>query len=135
LKRREEEIVKQQSRDISLNSLTLEAPVVEVSELAEKYNVLENSVKVALNGKRFTGYKRIGDMFIKKELLEEIQARLEEQIKQRELTLSQATKIIEDVGGRSPVGILNLLGYKVMWHGINPESTKIQRIIKTYEER
>ncbi len=127
LKAREEILVKQQTRRIRDESLIIQEPVVEIRELAEKMGVLEGAVKSFLSTKGFPGYVRLGDMFIKGSKLKEIQDKLQERLNNGVLYLGEATRIIEDAGGRKSTSVLDVLGYKIEWHGIDPKSAKIRR--------
>ena len=137
LKAREEHLVKEQTRRLRTESLPLQRPVVEARELAEELGVLEDAVKEVLKEREVPGYMRLGGMLIKETKLIEIRERLENRLDQSELSLGEASGIIEAAGGRRPTSILNALGYKIEWHGIDPQSAKIRRkskIRKTLEE-
>ena len=62
--------------------------------------------------------------------LEEIQERLESRLVGGELGLAEASRIIEDTGGRKPTSILQALGYRIEWHGIDFRSAKIHKKAK-----
>jgi len=127
LEAREERLVKEQTRLLRVDHLILQEPVVEVRELAEKLGVLEDAVKEALGEREFPGYRRLGDMFIKIASLTDIGERLENRLERGELSLREASRIVEAAGGRRPATILDALGYKIRWHGIDPQSAKIHR--------
>ncbi len=131
LKAREERLVREQTRRLSAEALPIQKPVVEARDLAEKLGVLENAVKEAFKEKEVPGYIRLGDMLIKEAKLEEIRERLENRLNQGELNLVEASRIVEAAGGRRTANILNVLGYNLEWHGIDPHSTKIRRKTKT----
>ena len=133
LKAREERLVKEQTRRLRAETLTIQKPVVEARELAEKLGVLEDAVKGVFREKEFPGYTRIGDMLVKETKLKEIRERLENRLDQGELILGEASRIIEDAGGKRPTSILNALGYKIEWHGIDPQTTKIRRKSKIWK--
>ena len=126
LKAREELLVKEQTRRLRSEAFTIQKSVVEAKELAERLGVLEDAVKEILRERAILGYTRIGDMLIRETKLKEIQERLEEQLDQGELSLGQASEIIEDAGARRPTSILDALGYRIEWHGIDPQSAKIR---------
>jgi len=131
LKAKEERLVKEQTRRLQAEALPIQKPIVEARELAEKLGVLEDAVKETLMKREFPGYTRSGDMLIKKTKLKEIQEKIEKRLHKGELNLVEASKIIEDEGGRRTVNILDALGYNIEWHGINPHSTKIRRKTET----
>ncbi len=123
----EERLVEKQTKKLLAEPIQLQAPVVEASELAEKLGVLEDAVEEVLKEKVFQGYMRLGDMLIEETKLKEIHERLENRLNQGSLSLEEASRIVEDAGGRRPANILAALGYKIKWHGIDPHSTKIHR--------
>ena len=127
LKAKEERLVKEQTRRLRAETFAIQRPVVEVRELAEKLGVLEDAVKEILREREVLGYRRLGDMLIKESKLKEIRGRLEKRLDQGELSLGEASRIIEDAGGRRPTSILDALGYRVEWHGIDPKLAKIRR--------
>jgi len=77
--------------------------------------------------REFPEYTRLGDMLVKKTKLKEIQEKLENRLNSEELNLVEASRIIEDAGGRRTSNILDVLGYSIEWRGIDPHSTRIQR--------
>ena len=127
LKAKEENLVKEQTRRLRAETFNIQKSVVEARELAEKLAVLEDAVKEVLREREIPGYTRLGDMLIKESKLKEIQEKLEKRLEKHELNLREASKIIEDAGGRRPTTILDALGYKIEWHGINPQSANIRR--------
>ncbi len=130
LKAREEHLVRKQTRRLSAEALPIQKPIVEARELAEKLGVLEEAVKEALTEREVPGYTRLGDMLVKETKLKEIQERLENRLNKGKLNLVEASRIVEDAGGRRTANILDILGYNVEWHGIDPHSTKIRRKTK-----
>jgi len=127
LKAREERLVRKQKRRISAETLPLLTPIVEARELATKLGVLENTVKQVLIEREFPGYTRLGDMLVKNTKLREIQEKLENRLNRGELNLLEASRIIEEVGGKRTANILAALGYSIEWHGIDPNLTKIRK--------
>ncbi len=127
LKAKEERLVKEQTRRLQAEALIIQGPIVEARELAESLGVLEEAVKEILREREFPGYTRLGDMLIKETKLKEIHERLEKRLEEGELSLMEASRIIEDAGGRRPTSILDALGYGIEWHGIDPKSAKIRR--------
>jgi predicted nuclease of restriction endonuclease-like RecB superfamily len=128
LKAREEWLVKEQARLLRLENLVLKKNVVEIRELAKNLMVLEDALKKALATKKFPGYVRLGDMFIRTESLDEIGKRMENRLEKEDLSLNEASEIIEAAGGTDPIRILEALGYKVEWQGIDPQSAKIYKV-------
>jgi predicted nuclease of restriction endonuclease-like RecB superfamily len=131
LKAREEHLVKEQKKRLSAEPLPIQKSFVDAGELATELGVLEEAAKQALMEREFPDYTRIGDMLVKKTKLKEIQEKLENRLNSGELNLVEASRIIEDAGGRRTSNILDALGYSIEWHGIDPHSTKIRRKEKT----
>lgn len=125
LRAREEALMKDQIDHLRPRTLPIHEPVVEAKELAERLGVLEDAVKEVFLVQEFPGYVRLWDMLIKETKLAEIRERLKRRLSEGELTLGEASRIIEDSGGRRPTSILNTLGYEVEWHGIDPNSAII----------
>ncbi|UCE29014.1 MAG: DUF790 family protein [Candidatus Bathyarchaeota archaeon] len=127
LRSKKERLMNEQIERLRTEVLRVENPVVEAKELAEKLEVLEEAIKSVLKEQKIPGYALLGDMLIKETKLEEIQEKLENRLRQGDLSLDEASTIIEDIGGRNPANLLDALDYKVEWHGINPRSTIIRR--------
>jgi hypothetical protein len=128
LKIKEEPLIKSQITSLQNKEISISEPVVEAKDLAEKLGVLETAAKKILQQKEIDGYIRLHDMLIKEETLHKIKNELENTLIQRQLTLKEASAIIEDLGGKRPTTILDTLGYKVKWHGIDPNSAIIRKM-------
>jgi hypothetical protein len=127
LKDREKRLVEKQTQHLRLETLPVHETVVEVKELAERLGVLEEAVKQALLVQEVPGYARLWDMLIKESTLEEIREKLEGRLSQGDLTLEEASRIVEEAGGKRPAPLLDVLGYKVEWHGIDPQTAKVMK--------
>ena len=65
---------------------------------------------------------------VRKDVLEQIQKRIEERTSQRgQLCLSEAVSTIEAEGVKDATSALEALGYKVVWHGINSEKAEVTK--------
>jgi hypothetical protein len=127
LKALEEQMVAEQICRIHIDSLSLQQPIVELSELARELGVFTESIRQSLTAHKIPEYRQLGDLLIKEGKLREIGQHLENALQERELSSHEASQIIENVGGRSPTLILEALGYEIEWHGIDPQSAKIRR--------
>ncbi len=125
LKTRKESMIEEQIRNLRQKTLPIQETVVEARDLAEKLGVLEEAVAKVLRKGMVLGYTRLGDMLIRDSKLKQIQERLKKRLSAGEINLWEASRIIEDLGGRRPTIILKALGYRVEWHGIDPKSAKI----------
>jgi predicted nuclease of restriction endonuclease-like RecB superfamily len=123
----EERMVVEQTRLLRTEPLLLQRPVVELSELAEELGVLLESLRRIVNEREIPAYTQLGDILIKDIKLKEIQQSLENALDQDDLSVDEATRMIENAGVKQPTSILDALGYKIEWHGIDPQSAKIRR--------
>lgn len=127
LKALEQRMVIEQIRRLRVESLPMQQPLVELSELARELGVLTESVRQIVKERKVPGYRQLGDLLIKEGMLSEIKQRLEDALRQHELNSYEASQIIENAGGRKPTLLLEALGYEIEWHGIDPHSAKIRR--------
>ena len=127
LENREQQLVKEQTKRLSLSEIRVQKDVVELRELAKDLGVEETALNEIVKERAFPGYMNLGGMLIKDIKMREIHQRIEEQLEQGEVSLDEASKIIEEAGGKRPTSILDALGYRIEWQGIDPQSTKIRR--------
>ncbi len=95
--------------------------------LADKLNIMEKTAYEIIKEKSIPGYITLPGMLIKEEKMEEIESRLDEEMRQRQLSLAEASALIENLGGINSILILEKLGYKVKWWGIDLKNTKIEK--------
>jgi hypothetical protein len=101
-------------------------PVVNFEEFAARIGVSAKAVKVALTEKAPQGYTAMANGMVRKDILEQVQKKIEKRMSQKEqLRLSEATSAIEEEGAEDAAGILKMLGYKVVWHGISSEKAEV----------
>lgn len=131
LREREKKLVEQQVERLQREELKVEEPVVTVQELAIRLGVLEEAAKRLLRERVIPGYKALGDMLIKPSRLERIEKEMEKRTVTEQLTLSEATKLVKELGGRGTTAILEALGYRIQWHGIDPDKAIIQKKTNT----
>jgi predicted nuclease of restriction endonuclease-like RecB superfamily len=115
-----------QRKNLRDRKLKVERQVTTTADIAEQLGVLEEAVKDVLQERRIPGYRLLGDMLISEETLNLI----EEQLTQRteeDLSLNEATQLIEALGGVRPSRILEALGYSIEWHGIDPDKARLRR--------
>ncbi|MFX0069265.1 MAG: DUF790 family protein [Promethearchaeota archaeon] len=127
LKSKESHLASEQTKVLRLKGIKIQDPVIEVRELAKKLDVLEEAVRNVLQEQQVQGYRQLGDLLIKKSKLTEIGNIIERRLGKGELSFSEASDIIQDIGGKMPTAILSALGYKVEWEGIDPRSARVQR--------
>lgn len=127
LRAREDELRQRQLEQIRGQELKIEAPVVTAAELALRLGVLEEAVMENLRHRDIPGYQMLGDVLVSDSTLEEIGKRLDERMGEDVLTLNEAAELVEELGGARPSRVLEHLGYRIEWHGINPEKAEVHR--------
>jgi predicted nuclease of restriction endonuclease-like RecB superfamily len=130
LREREAEMMKKQLEELEKVELKVDNPVMQASELAEKLGVLEETVQQVFRDRQFPGYELLGDTLITRSKLDNAAERLEEGLKDGGLTLNQASELLEELDIPRPVRVLEHLGYRIEWHGINPDEASIQKTKK-----
>jgi len=128
LKRVEEKLKSREIREISEEAVleNLNKPVIGLDELAEKIGVMEEALKEFLENRGIPGYMALPGLLIREETLEEIALTLKQRLTNGMLSLNEASKIIETLGGVKPIVILEALGYKVKWRGIDPSAAEVK---------
>jgi predicted trehalose synthase len=102
--------------------------VVNYEEFAARIGVSTDAVKVALAEKPPEGYIAMPNGLVRKDKLEQIRKKIEEQLgRTGRLPLPAAIKIIETEGVADATKSLETLGYKIIWHGINAEKADITK--------
>lgn len=127
LRLKEKKLIKEQMRTITLDRQDLSGPVLETKEIAKRLGVLESTFIEFLRDRRIPGYTWIGDVLIREDKLNDIRDKLERRLEEDELSLEEATRIILERGGKEPIGIIESLGYKIEWRGIDPRSAHVLR--------
>jgi predicted nuclease of restriction endonuclease-like RecB superfamily len=101
-------------------------PVVNYEEFAARIGVSAEAVKAAFADEAPQGYTVMPNEVVRKDVLKQIQRRIEEQMSQEgQLCLSEAVTSIEAEGVGDATSALEALGYKVVWHGINSEKAEV----------
>ncbi|MBO3755227.1 MAG: DUF790 family protein, partial [Candidatus Brockarchaeota archaeon] len=128
LKRVEEKLKSRETRGISEKTVleNLNKPVVGLDELAERIGVMEEALKEFLRGKGIPGYRVLPGLLVREETLREIDLSLKRRLTEGTLSLSEASKIIEELGGVKPIMLLEALGYGVKWRGIDPDAAEVK---------
>ena len=101
-------------------------PVVDYTELADRIGVSAEAVKAALANQAPQGYTLMPNELVRKDVLEQIRKRIDERVSEKgQLSLAGAVSTIEAEGVKDATSILEALGYKVVWHGINSEKAEV----------
>jgi hypothetical protein len=123
LRRYEEENLKKEVAALSQVDVALQGDVIRVAELAERYNVGKKAMteRVKTEG----GYVLVGEELINQEKLECLKEKL------RSIGPSMKYAVVEEMvkeeGIQSVSALLNLLGYEVKWHTLNPTDAVVVR--------
>jgi len=125
LEKKEKTLTEKEAETIVGTELKLTASVVEMDEIAGLLGVSTESVKVAAENISIPGYLRQGDLYVQKTFLEKIDNAIQSRLTSERLSFGQAVKLIESLGGKNPSTILEILGYRTIWRGINPELAEI----------
>ncbi len=121
-----QEVKAKQTRLVKDLSVVFTEPVINYEEFAARIGVSSEAVRAALTEEPPQGYMVMSNEAVRKDVLEQIQKRIYEQISQKgQLCLSEAIRTIEAEGVRDATKALEALGYKVVWHGINSEKAEI----------
>ena len=128
LEQRFREVKAKQAGFVKDLSVVFTEPVVNYREFAARIGVSVEAVKAALTDKAPQGYTAMPNELVRKDVLEQIQKRIEERTSQRgQLCLSEAVSTIEAEGVKDATSALEALGYKVVWHGINSEKAEVTK--------
>ncbi|MFH0748426.1 MAG: DUF790 family protein [Candidatus Bathyarchaeota archaeon] len=127
LKKKIEERVRTKAKILQSRKLNLTTPVAEAKDIANMLNISVEAVKTTIDQIQITGYRRIGDMFVKETLFNAITEALSRRLEKQKLDFMEATELIEALGGRNSSAIIEALGYQIIWHGISPESAEIRK--------
>ena len=101
-------------------------PFVKFEEFAARIGVSVDAVRAALTEKTPPGYTLLSNGLVKKDKLEQIGKKLEEQINRSgRLPLSESIRIVETEGVEDGASAMEALGYRIVWHGINTEEAEV----------
>lgn len=118
LRRYEEKQLTEEVGKLKNIEIILQGSVINLDETARKYGVGLNALKAVIQQK-INGYLLIGDQLVDNQTVKTVQSELNG-IKKH----SEAIIIFEKYGIKSQQ-ILDVLGYKVKWVGLDPENAEI----------
>ncbi|WXG44240.1 MAG: DUF790 family protein [Promethearchaeati archaeon SRVP18_Atabeyarchaeia-1] len=127
LKKIEFDVFSKQLKKVSEIELKLEGDVVDLKDLSRQMDVPVEALMKDIEERPHTGYVKVGDQLVSESLLKEIDERFETLLANGAVTLFAASKLIEEIGIRSPQALLSQLGYEISWHGINPDKAVISK--------
>jgi predicted nuclease of restriction endonuclease-like RecB superfamily len=122
LKEVEASIVGEQAERLKGEAVALKGDVVSLDEIARERGVAVESVRMAVQGFRPEGYVRVGECFISKAKLGEMDRKLEGIER-----LTDALEMIEASGVKDGHEVLDALGYTSVWEGMEMDKVKIRK--------
>jgi uncharacterized protein len=124
LRAKEGSIVSEQVEKLKGETMIpLRGDVISIDEIAVQKGVAVASVKIALQDFKPEGYMRVGDRFISRAKLDEIDGKLGGVEK-----LTDALNIIEACGLKEEGGkVLEALGYTSIWEGMEMDKVRISK--------
>ncbi|SNQ61069.1 DUF790 family protein [Candidatus Methanoperedens nitratireducens] len=120
LRRYEEKQLAEEVEKLKNIEIILQGSVIDLDEIARKYGVGLDALKTVIRQK-INGHSLIGDQLVDNQTIKTIQSELDS-IKKH----SEAIIIFEKYGIKSQQ-MLDILGYKVKWVGLDPENAEISR--------
>jgi cell division FtsZ-interacting protein ZapD len=122
LRKYEEKQLTEEVEKLKYIEIALEGGVVNLCETAEKYSVSVDALKAVNKQNNKDGYLLIGDQLVNNQTLKAVQKELNGAKKHCE-----ALEIFGKYGIKSQQ-ILDILGYKVKWNGLDPENAEILKV-------
>ncbi len=119
LRKYEEKQLTEEVEKLKDVEIALEGSVINLREAAGRYDVSGDALKIVIKQNNKDGYLLIGDQLISSQTLKAVQGELDGVKKH-----SEALEIFEKYGIKSQQ-ILEILGYKVKWNGLDPENAEI----------
>jgi hypothetical protein len=127
LKKIESDALSRELSKVSNIELKLEGDVIELKDISHQNDVSIEALMKHIEEKPQVGYVKIGDQLVSEKLVKKVEAKLQTLGKRKTMTLSETSELIGGFGIRSPQAILNLLGYRITWHGIEPSKAEISK--------
>jgi len=114
-----DEVAKLKDIEISLDG-DIGIDIISLDEAARRYGVSMEALKETIKNQNRTDYLLLGDQLIGNKILETLHGRLNGVKK-----YDDAVKIFEGYGIKAHAQVLEFLGFRVKWSGINPENAEI----------
>jgi hypothetical protein len=118
----------QQAEFLKNLNVTFTEPIIKFEEFAKRTGVSTEAARAALTEKTPSNYTLLPDSLIRKDKLEQLKKKLDQQIAEKgKLSLTEATKIAQTEQVDLTAAI-STLGYKIIWRGINTENAEIVKL-------
>ncbi len=125
LKRREERLLAAQVEKMKNIKVELTGDYVKINDLAERIGVSAEAVKQAIRQTDIGGgYVRVSDSFISVEMMTRLRERLEAL---SEPSLTKVQSIFSEEGVDEPYGVIEALGYEVVWIGLDAAASRVMK--------
>jgi hypothetical protein len=125
LKEKETPILKEQAEMLKRERITLTGDVVNLNQIARARSVSVESVRMALQDFKPDGYVRVGDLFVSRAKLEEIDRKLAGVEKLTDaLRIMEASELKDDADR-----VLETLGYTSIWKGMEMDKVIISKTL------
>jgi predicted nuclease of restriction endonuclease-like RecB superfamily len=120
-----QEVQTKQTELLKNLKVTFTEPIIKFEEFAARTGVSTEAVRAALTEKPPDNYTLLPDSLIRKDKLQEIRRKLDQQLsKTGKISLTEAAKITE-TEQVDLTSAIKTLGYKIIWHGISTEKAEI----------
>jgi uncharacterized protein len=119
LRKYEESLLTEEAERLKNTEIALNGSIINLDETARKYGVSMDALKTVIKQNNKNGYLLLGDQLVDNQTLKAVQSELNGVKKH-----SEALSIFGKYGIKSQQ-ILDVLGYKVKWVGLDPENAEI----------
>ncbi len=121
LREHEEEKIRREISMLRHSEIELVGDIIRVDELARRYDVGEEVIRRTVRNDR---YMLVGDVLISRDTAERIKRKIEGMPDKK---LVDAVKLLKKEGITNAHQMLDMLGYRIKWNGLDPEKAVIVR--------
>lgn len=124
LRNREKAILQREIQGLDLSRLKLDKEIVGLREIAEKFGVSDEALRMKLKEAGVERYTLTGEVLVSDGKLKEIEKKVTS-LPTR--SLSAAIRMIEREGIRTPYDVLSALDYTIKWNGLDLDKSQIHK--------
>lgn len=124
LRDREKAILQRETQELDLSRLKLDKEVVGLREIAEKFGVSDEALKMKLKEAGVERYTLTGEVLVSDGKLKEIEMKI---VSLPSRSLSAAVRMIEREGIGTPYDVLSALDYTIKWNGLDLDKSQIHK--------